>query len=173
MGYPQVGKRDRRTDEATRERAECPRENGEALSGGCPVYMRACERTGVDVWSSEAVREVGLRCGEDVDDEVCWGWARRRRQSGAGVGVERGCHSGGDAEGEGDEGEGVECDGGERGEGRAVECGRASCAVGEARGDDGDGLGGLAEELTEACTGVVGGRVDASARKTEHGLHKG
>lgn len=77
------------------------------------------------------------------------------------MGVECGCHSGGDAEGKGDEGEGVECDGGKGGEGRAVVrggAGRASCVVGEARGDDGDGLCGLAEELSQEVTGEHGPR---------------
>lgn len=73
--------------------------------------VRVCKWTGVKVRSREAVCEVGLRCREDVDDEV-----RRGSKGGGGgrdVSAECGCHAGGDAEREGDEGEGVECDGSE------------------------------------------------------------
>lgn len=66
-----MGERHRGTDETTRERAECAGENGEAVLGGCPMDVWVCKRAGVEVGSGEAVCEVGLGCGEDVDDEVC------------------------------------------------------------------------------------------------------
>ena len=90
------------------------------------------------------------------------------------MGVECRRHSGGDAEGKGHEGVRVERDGGKGGEGRAVVCGRVSCAVGEKGGDDGDGLSGLAEERAEELASVVRFCVDGSAREgAVHGSRSG
>lgn len=148
----QVMQLPRRRDEATGDRTDALRQNGQALLG--ERVQKTDERLWVDVRTGEADGGLDLTLRENVDDHVRWG-------GGGHVGGSKGGgHARGYAEGEGDERVGVHGYGAEGRESRAVEAvwvgavvsmrgvvGMGNGRVHE-RGDDGHGLSRVSEEST-------------------------